>query len=321
MDDQTVMQAASTAAEAWGGAEGTPRLVLNRENAVLDVRLRSGWRGALRLHRPGYQTREAIRSELRWMESLADAGFACPWPLRTQDEDFIYHTQTGQVVSMLQWLDAAPIGPVERTCASAADTRTALYGDLGALLADLHLTADLTAPRDLIRPSWDARALCCSEAPLWGRFWTHPALDQDEADLLRAARDAARNRLMELGTDGTGLIHADVLQENVLRKDHQLYLIDFDDCGHGYRHYDLATALIQHVDSPEYEALTSALWTGYVDAGGPLPDSARADLPMFVMLRAMASAGWIIDRAPADDPRQSAYAARAVNLARAFLKP
>ena len=177
----------------------------------------------------------------------------------------------------------------------------------------------MTAPLDLIRPSWDARALCCSEAPLWGRFWSHPALDGDEAALLCTARDTARARLKELGASGTGLIHADVLQENVLRKDRQLYLIDFDDSGHGYRHYDLATALIQHVDTPAYDALSNALWTGYIDAGGPLPDSARADLPMFVMLRALASTGWIMGRAPADDPRQIGYAARAVRLARDYI--
>lgn len=320
MDDRAATDTATAAARAWGGATSPPRLILNRENAVFEVRFASGWHGALRLHRQGYQSADAIRSELRWTETLADAGFACPWPLRTLDGALIHTVPDGPVASVVQWIDAAPIGAMGQPFAGTMAEQTSVYHRLGALLADLHLTADQTAPDDLIRPAWDARALCCTESPLWGRFWANPALSAADTALLCAARDAAHARLIEIGTLGTGLIHADVLQENVLHKGRQLFLIDFDDSGHGYRLYDLATAVIQHEGTPAYVPLTDALWEGYQDEGGPLPADARADLAMFVMLRAMASAGWIIDRAPEHDPRQMVYAARAVRLARAFVQ-
>src|SRR5690348_4920212 len=44
-------------------------------------------RFALRIHRPGYQTAEAIRSELAWMESLRAGGVRTPEPVPGLDGD------------------------------------------------------------------------------------------------------------------------------------------------------------------------------------------------------------------------------------------
>ena len=108
----------------------------------------------------------------------------------------------------------------------------------------------------------------------------------------------------------TVLFYADVLRENVLQNDDGLWLIDFDDGGWGYRPYDLGTALVQHWDSPAYQDLTVALAEGY---GRP---DLTGDLSFFVMLRGLASAGWIMSRAAPTDPRQRAYAERAMALVR-----
>ena len=40
-----------------------------------------------------------------------------------------------------------------------------------------------------------------------------------------------------------GLIHADMVHENILIDGSSLVIIDFDYCGFGYRLFDLATAL------------------------------------------------------------------------------
>ncbi|QIE40925.1 phosphotransferase [Rhodobacteraceae bacterium SC52] len=312
MTDATLIRKAISAAQAWGTPDRAPRLVQQRENTVFDVTLDDGRRIALRFHRAGYQDASRIASELRWMESLADAGFPCPWPQRTRSgaltDDCI-----GVTTSAVQWLNGTPI------CSGKEELDAGLMHDLGALLADLHLTSDAVAPTDLARPDWRASAFCCGDAPIWGRFWENPTLSTDEVALLRAARDAAKIRLAALPVDHIGLIHADVLQENVLAFDGLLYLIDFDDGGVGYRLYDLATALIQSCDSPNMPELAGSLMRGYADAGGPLPKTAFMDLPMFVMLRALASAGWVIGRVQPDDPRMRGYADRACRLAREWL--
>lgn len=309
MTDAPPAAQAMHAAAGWGQPARAPRLVAQRENAVFDVTLADGRRIALRLHRQGYQSAARVDAELRWLEALADAGFACPWPQRTRS-GALTDGRAGVTASALQWIDAPPLS--DRSAPPGPD----LMRDIGALLADLHLTSDAVAPRNLARPDWRADAFCSADAPLWGRFWDNPALSRPEAGLLRAARNAARDRLAAIPVDQTGLIHADVLAENVLAAPGQLYLIDFDDGGIGYRLYDLATALIQHCDAPALADLSAALCEGYRGADGPLPAGAFADLEMFTALRALASAGWVMGRVPPGDPRLQLYAARAVRLAR-----
>ena len=115
-----------------------------------------------------------------------------------------------------------------------------------------------------------------------------------------------------------GLIHADVLRENLLDDAGRLWLIDFDDCGFGFRLYDLATALSQSLDEPQLPGLAAALLDGYGESRR-LPPQPGQWLTLFVLLRCLASCGWPITRSTADDPRMRPYATRALRLARLYL--
>jgi Ser/Thr protein kinase RdoA (MazF antagonist) len=296
---------------AWGGAAGPPRLVSDRENTVFEARLADGTRAALRLHRAGYRDAGAIEAELAWTGRLAAAGFPCPAPLPCRNGHLLARAPDGRHASLVTWIDGAPLSD------SPEDDLPALYRRLGALVAELHAAGDRFAPVPAAFPRWDAEALL-GEAPLWGRFWQNPALSRDEADLLHAARRAARDRLEAAEAPDIGLIHADLLADNVLDDGARLWIIDFDDCGLGHRAYDLATALVSHCGRPGYPELFAALVTGYASRRG---SAARltAELPLFVMLRAMASCGWIAGRAAPDDPRQRAYAERALRLAERWM--
>jgi Ser/Thr protein kinase RdoA (MazF antagonist) len=309
---------AARAVAVWGVPAAPPVLVQARENAVFDVRLTDGRRVALRLHRAGYQGRDRVASELRWMESLADTGFPCPWPQRSIN-NALCDDCTGVVASALQWIDAPSIAARGTASAPTTGEQAVLYNAIGGLLADLHLTSDAVAPLDLDRPAWLVGAFCDTDKPIWGRFWENPALSTSDSRLLIAARDAAQGRLAAIPAAQIGLIHADVLRENVLQDGAQLYLIDFDDGGTGYRMYDLATALIQHCDAPNFADLRAAVLDGYGAGGGLLPAAVQDDIDLFVMLRALVSAGWVIGRLQANDPRVALYADRAVRLARAWL--
>ncbi|MBM7067123.1 phosphotransferase enzyme family protein [Actibacterium sp. 188UL27-1] len=298
------------AARAWGGALDPPVLIKNRENAVFKVRVPAGT-AALRLHRPGYQTTSAIEAELIWTAALANHGFPCPRPLPTTDGAWTKCLPDGQCATMIAWLDAVPIGDAGKVPTAALNDQIQLHHDLGQLLARFHQTVDACDLRPLDRPGWLSTDLVGPD-PRWGRFWDNPALTPDEAALLRQAADQAATQLADRPESEIGLIHADALQENILRDRQGLWLIDFDDGGWGYRPYDLGTALIQHIDTPAYPDLTAALVDGY-----GRPDWA-ADIPFFVMLRGMASAGWIISRAARGDRRHRVYADRALMLVRAW---
>jgi Ser/Thr protein kinase RdoA (MazF antagonist) len=176
-----------------------------------------------------------------------------------------------------------------------------LYHGLGALLARMHRVTDgLTLPPGFTRPRWDRDGLV-GETPFWGRFWDHPVATPDQRrDLLRA-RDALRERL----SGEVGLIHADVLRENVLVNGRSVSLIDFDDSGFGFRLHDLGTALVQTVQRPEHTDLRDALMAGYGTTD-------REGVEAFTLARALASVGWTIPRLKLDDPVHKSHLTRAM---------
>ncbi len=312
MTPARVLELADQAGQAWGGLAHPPKLIRNRENVVFEVQLRTGQKAAMRLHRQGYQSVEAIEAEMIWTEALSRDGFPCPRPVLTDAGARVVDLENGPVVSLVSWIDAEPIG--ENGVPYLGPT--SLYENLGGLIGKLHRkTAALTLP-NLQRPSWDANGLL-GENPHWGRFWQNPSLSPGEADFLQEARKNAAQHFLQK-PEAIQLIHADLLQENILQDTVGLWLIDFDDSGYGYPGYDLGTALIQHAESPRLPELKEALVGGY-SAQHPDAGVSLADVSRFIMLRSMASCGWIMLRAKKSDPRQRFYAERALSCAAAYL--
>lgn len=300
------MTEAEAAAQAFGGT--WLRLVTERENAVHEMALPQG-RAALRLHRIGYQTEAAIRSEIWWSGALHDAGLPVPRPLALADGDTLLRLPSGRLASAVGWIGGVPLGAAGVPLAGGARDQTDRHCALGALLARVHAESDrLTLPVWFTRPRWDRDGLV-GEAPFWGRFWDHPALDPDEAAIARRARDLLRERLAD--APPIGLIHADVLRENVLVDGPSLALIDFDDAGFGYRPYDLGTVLSQNQFEPHLPAIAEALADGYA-AQRPLDP---AILPAMTLMRCCASVGWTMPRLAPDDPIHRSHIARMLKLA------
>jgi Ser/Thr protein kinase RdoA (MazF antagonist) len=292
------MTAATDAAALWGGQVIRP--LRDRENQVLEMALPQG-KAALRLHRQGYQSPEAITSELWWCAELARAGLPVPGPLPAQDGKLLVRLADGRYASAIAWIEGEALGEANHGFTRPLARELTLYHGLGALLARMHQVTDgLVLPHGFTRPRWDRDGLV-GEAPFWGRFWDHPAATPDQRRQLIRARDFLRERL-----DGpVGLIHADVLRENVLVNGRSVSLIDFDDSGFGFRLYDLGTALVQTIHHPAHIEIRDALMAGYGTNEHELVDS-------FTMARALASIGWTMPRLAADDPIHKSHLARAV---------
>lgn len=300
------MSAAEEAARHWDGR--ILRLIRDRENHVFEMQTPQG-RAALRLHRQGYQSPAAIRSELWWCAELAQAGLPVPAALPTREGDLLVPVGDGRHASAIAWMAGEALGeaakPFDRPLAQVLD----LYHALGAVLARVHQVTDgLTLPADFTRPRWDWEGLV-GDNPLWGRFWDHPVATPDQRATLIRARDALRERL----TGDIGLIHADVLRENVLVNGHSVSLIDFDDSGFGFRLHDLGTALVQTVQHPEHPQLRDALMAGYGTTDVQLVEA-------FILARTLASVGWTMPRLAPDDPIHRSHLARAVFCASRLLK-
>lgn len=301
------MTEAEEAAAHWGGT--ITRLIGARENAVYELAVGNGARAALRLHRTDYQTADAIRAELDWCARLAAAGLPVAAPLPTPEGALLIRLTSGRHASATRWINGEPMGSTARPLAPPVERQIDLHRKLGRLLAALHTAADADPPTPFPRPQWDVDGLT-GEAPLWGRFWDHPAATPDQARTLRAARAHLRARLSTLGAD-IGPIHADVLRENVLVNGDALSLIDFDDCGTGFRLYDLGTALLANWKEPARPALRDALIAGYAETRPADPST----VDLMTLARACASVGWTMPRLAADDPIHRSHIARAVTLA------
>lgn len=125
--------AAETAAKAWGGR--ILRVLRDRENHVLELVLPTGDRAALRLHRAGYQSPEAILSELWWCAELARAGLPVPAALPALDGRLLIDLPDGRHASVIAWMDGEALGEAARPFSLPLPQVLDAYHALGALLA------------------------------------------------------------------------------------------------------------------------------------------------------------------------------------------
>lgn len=304
--------AATEAAALWHGIPR--RLIVARENAVYEMALPEGGRAALRLHRPGYQDAVAIRSELWWCAELAALGLPVPAPLPLSDGRLLTTLADGRHASAIRWLDGSPFGAAGRPLAWPVTVQIDLHFRIGQLLRRLHQASDqLTLPPGFSRPRWDIDGLM-GESPLWGRFWEHPRATDAQVWAQFAARNAAQSMIARHAAQGAsfGLIHADVLRENVLVSQGDVALIDFDDSGFGFRLYDLGTVLSQNQYEPARDDLRDALMAGYGTEDTEMVE-------VFTMARILASVGWTVPRLPPDDPIHDSHLARADLIIRRLL--
>lgn len=302
---------------AWGARD--VRMIKERENVVHEVRI-GATRAALRLHRPGYQSEAAIRSELLWMGALSDAGMSVPAPVSTSGGDTVVTLSTGRLATVVSWVDGAPIGDGGVALGGTLDEQAELYRKVGREVAQMHnLTDAMVLPDGFTRHAWDVAGLLGPD-PFWGRFWESPALSPEDRALINRARAVAHDQALAFAQNGAdiGLIHADVLRENVFTKDGAITLIDFDDAGFGFRLYDLAVMMSQNEVEPHYPAIRAAALAGYRELRD-LPQQAEELLDMFLMIRRFASMGWAVPRYAQDSDALRSYTSKAITAAKRFL--
>lgn len=288
---------AQQAATAWGLGHAHLRFVAGRENQVYRVTDTSGDH-ALRIKRPGYRRSIELESELQWMAALDQAGLLVPRPVPSLRGRLLEEVG-GHQVDLLTWLPGQTLGAALQE--DPAPDLDNLFHALGRQMARLHGASDAWAPpAGFARARWDAEGLL-GEAPVWGRFWDHPALSADDRHLFEHFRSAARGELQRLQDRlDFGLIHADLVRENVLLHGDRIGLLDFDDGGWGYRAFDLATTLLKFIGSPTYPVLRDALLRGYQDLRPLDLDT----LDLFLALRATTYVGWVVPRLGEDGAQE-----------------
>jgi len=296
-----------------------------RENAVFRVDLAGGRRAVLRVHRHGYHSDAALRSEFAWLRGLQAAGIRVPRVIPSrQGRDFevVECTAAARQIDVFEWIEGRQLGSVEGGVGSEQAVVAEQYAQIGALAARMHNQAQgWTRPANFARHAWDTAGLV-GEAPLWGRFWELDRLSRAQREMLMELRGCLARDLEAFGqsADRYGLIHADLVPENLLVDGDRVCVIDFDDAGFGWHLFELATSLYFITGEKIYDAAREALIRGY-RAERPLSEEAIARLPLFLAARGTTYLGWVHTRRGTETARELTpfLIERACAVAQAYL--
>jgi Ser/Thr protein kinase RdoA (MazF antagonist) len=299
-----LMALAHKALEKWALDVGQLELIKYRENAVFKLTTTDGTPYALRIHRAGYHSDDALRSELQWMGALDEYGVRVPTLVVADNGDTFVSMQTEnptetRQVDIFEWVDGKQLGSVEEGVADPAAIKTT-YETIGSLAAQLHNQATAwQPPAGFTRHAWDAEGIA-GEHPFWGPFWKLEQLSPQQRELMIKARDRVYSDLKAYGDDPANserysMIHADFIAENLMVDGDLVRLIDFDDAGFGWHLFELATALFFEMEQDYYPAAWEALVTGYRQHRS-LPDSQLQYMPLFFLARSFTYLGWVYTR-------------------------
>ena len=260
----------------------------------------TGERSALRLHRPGYHSLAEIRSELAWLEAVdRDGVVPVPRVLHAADGRAVVRATAGdrgRYAVRFSWVDGEE---------PAGDRLAEDFRVLGAVAACLHRhAAAWSRPSWFVRLRWDADGILGGVAPgHWGRWQDGVGVGTAEAAVLGRLEGELRRRLAAHGTgpDRFGLVHADMRLANVLVSGpaRTVTLLDFDDCGLGWRLYDAAAAVSFFEHDPGVPALLNAWVGGYCEVAS-LSAQDVAEIPTFVLLRRLLLVAWLGSHPSAD---------------------
>lgn len=296
-------------------ANASRALVNHSENHTYRFDGPDAARYVLRLHRPGYQTRAAILSELAWLEALSETDIPVPRPIAGADGEALQEVEPNRFAVLFQF--EAGSEP------TLADDQTALFRTLGRFAATAHRhVTTWVQPETFERPRWDAAGLL-DPASSWGDWRQAPHVEGEVRDVLEALEARLRAALADYGegADRFGLIHADMRLANLLVDGERTVLLDFDDSGFGWFLYDLAASLSFHETSPQVPALIRSWFAGYLEVR-PLSAADVGMVDTMILLRRMALLAWIGSHAETALAKAHAdvFAADTARLARRYLQ-
>lgn len=280
-------------ASSYGFTDPHAELVNVSENETYAVTEGTKRRAALRYYRPHHRSDDEIVGELNWLKAIDEDGCIRVAPsVPTTAGALFAIDRNGRRCALFDWHGGT--SPDE-----AAMLRW--FGSLGRICALLHDHADRSALPGLRRPNYDLDALV-GRRGMWGDWRLAPGIEIAETRLIERILVRIASRLEAASGLDTGLIHGDLRLANLLIDGDRLTLIDFDDCGTGWRLYDLATALSLAEDAPDAPEAAN-LWLDAYGQQRAIPSPHRKLVPDLVMLRRIQVLAWFASHADTDIAR------------------
>lgn len=248
----------------------------------------------LRLHPACTRSTNMVTSELDWLEFLSEKGLRVPRPRLSPDGQSAVYVSLGdplnaRICSILTWMPGV-VRPASNQNMESA----------GMLLARLH-RCGIPPFVSFNRPKLDFDWLVGSR----GGLGYGPAPLNTLPTEYSLARNIAIPSIAEAFTivqdQGVQLvpIHGDFHLGNLVFDDGTPMPIDFDDCGLGLPHYDIATFLHLHRESKDWSDLMNAFLRGYASAAH-LPPQLFETLDRFMLARRLCMLLWMAAKARSD---------------------
>jgi len=275
--------------------DGASATMINlSENATYRIDAPSGGdRWALRVHRAGYHSKNAIASELAWAKALReDAGIVTPTAIAGKDGELIQTVSRPEIgqprhAVLFQWESG------EEPDEEQHDLREP-FEILGEKTAQMHIhVRGWERPAGFERLTWDFET-SLGNRPHWGRWRDGMGLTPEIEKTFERTVNLIGQRLEAFGKseDRFNLIHCDMRLANLLIDGDVTKVIDFDDCGFSWFLYDCATTVSFFEHKPEVPELIGEWVRGYrkvID----LPEEDEREIPTFIMLRRLLLVAWI----------------------------
>ncbi len=306
-DDAMLCETAAAALSDWGlSAEGIS-VFSHSENIVLRVEA-AGDTYALRLHRPGYHSLEELNAEIMWHDMVRTAGLETPVAVPASNGEYYSQVQMPgseemRYVGLTRWINGTVLADFIETSADGTAKR-GYFRQLGRVMATMHQHASQwTPPPGFVRHALDEQGLM-GPSPFWGCFWEAAPASPAQKQALERARRYLHSLLSSLEKDPGryGVIHADLHASNIMIDSGRVIVFDFDDAGHGWYLYDMATALFDAwYDDDDFLNTYEGLVEGYGERLA-FTDEMRELMPNFLLARLLAYVGWLDNR-----PENAAY--------------
>jgi len=320
---ELLQELASSALGAYELPAGTTARMLNlSENTTYKVEAPDGRRWALRVHREGYHSRQAIASELAWEIDLRQTGVVTtPAPVNGRNGEIIQDVSHPRMarhrhVVLFDWETGAEPG--------IGEDLSEPFEVLGEITARMHIHArQWKRPEWFTRLTWDFDTALGDDKPHWGRWRDGVGMDREKEQLFQRTVDLIGKRLKAYGkgADRFGLIHCDLRLANLLIDGKAVKVIDFDDCGFGWYMYDAATPVSFYEHEPQVPGLVESWVKGYRKVLA-LPKEDEAEIPTFIMLRRILLVAWIASHIEAEFPKSlgAGYTDGSLPLCEAYLR-
>ena len=298
-------------------ASATARLLSHSENSTFLVATETPF-GVLRVCREGYQSPLARRSELAWISAIRENGVVrTPQPLPGANGELLQFVEVDgeeRPVSMFEYIPGVELG----------DDDMESFAVVGSIAARMHGHVESwERPTWFERPTWDLESIFGPGAP-WGDWRSGLGLTAEGRVRLEHVESRIREGLTGYSPDATnfGLIHGDLRAANlIVDARHDIWVIDFDDCGFGWLLWDLCstTTFIEHADN--IDEVVKAWIAGYT-AVRSLDDRDIAAIPHLVMLRRMHVLAWLGTHSQSDAAKAfgETYAEETLDLADLYMK-